>query len=162
MNQRNLLAPVALLALGLFACSPSNEADPEPAEAAEELTTTNPGATQLLTAVRAQTDHAKFLGCKTAPGVSPRFEISWYGMGAVPVMIRTYSGPTGVAREWWTSGNLEGIPRAGDLQGTVDLKIGSETVGFDYYAEDITDESTLVFHGKSIPLRCTVFYAHAQ
>jgi len=152
------LASLAFLtSLPLFlGCAPAGgNDDAEGAVSDESLSTTNPGAKAL---VAAAIDHAppEFLRCSTAPGVRPKLELSvhtLYRTGAATVVLRRFSGSP---REAILEGTLEGIPRAGDLQGSVSFKLGNEEVAFDYFAEGEDDPNEMKFRGETIPLRCNV------
>lgn len=111
------------------------------------------GARALLDAVQT---HAfpTFIECRTAAGVSPRLELRFDSFRSGPAVIRVKSRAQGVTSEWSTVGTLDGIPRAGDLQGTIAFTLGNESVSFDYFVEGRDDVNELVFAGKKIPLVC--------
>lgn len=137
-------------------CSAATEDRPAGEETAEEaLTAKNAGATALLSATETAT--AKRLHCRTGAGVAPKFELDVFtpiGGGNATVLIRRYAKST--FSEWTTPGTFDGIPRAGDLQGTVSFKLGGEDVAFDYMAEKVDDACELTFNGTTIPMLCTM------
>src|SRR5678815_1686280 len=102
--------------LALAGCAPAAGSHEDDAESDEQaLTNADPGTTALLKAVRDSEMRVALL-CKTAPGVSPRFELrahSLYYTGTAKIVIREFSGPHGAAREFARTGTLEGIPRDG-------------------------------------------------
>jgi hypothetical protein len=152
---KSLPAVLAILACSFFAlgCAPAQHDEGESAVSEENLTTAHPGAKALLAAAL---DNAppEFLRCHTAPAVRPKLEISIHTahrMGAATIVLRRF---TGSPREMILEGTLEGIPRAGDLQGGVTINLGDEVVAFDYFAENQDDPNEITFRGKKIPFLC--------
>lgn len=152
---RKIALGLAFFALYGLGCAPADSRPAhDDAEDQAALRTEHAGARALLDAV---TVHAapSFIECRTGANVSPRLELRFDSAGhAGAATVRFRSRVAGATREWSTVGTLEGIPRAGDLQGTITFTLGNENVAFDYYAEGADDANTLVFAGETIPLLC--------
>lgn len=115
----------------------------------------NRGAVALLGAA-ANSAAPKFLRCRTAPKVTPNFELDVYTStraGSATIVIR-HGRSARTMTEQTAQGTLDGIPRAGDLQGTVAFTLGNKDVEFNYVAESVDEANELVFDGTTIPLLC--------
>jgi hypothetical protein len=151
-----------ILVAGLFACNaPEASEAPEPESSTTESahTAKNAGAVALLASVQASGTSA-FLACRTAAGVSPKLEITFFTsyahIGAATVKFRRST--SGGVHEWVAAGTLDGIPRAGDLQGSASFTLGAQTVAFDYFAELEDDANEITIGGLEIPFVCNAVW----